>query len=49
MILILTSFPHFVDILNNQGKKSHYFKIGFDERILSKIKKIKKEILILVL
>ena len=33
--LILTSFPHFVEILNNQGIKSEYFKIGFDKRILS--------------
>ena len=31
--LILTSFPHFVEILNNKGIKSEYFKIGFDQRI----------------
>ncbi len=42
--LILTSFPHFVDKLNNQGIKSHYFKIGFDQRILSKIKNFKRDI-----
>ena len=42
--LILTSFPHFVEKLNNQGIKSHYFKIGFDERILSKIKNQKRDI-----
>ena len=34
--LILTSFPHFVDRLRNDGKNCDYFKIGFDERILSK-------------
>ena len=42
--LILTSFPHFVEKLNHQGIKSHYFKIGFDERILSKIKNQKRDI-----
>ncbi len=42
--LILTSFPHFVDILNNQGIKSHYLKIGFDQRILSKIKTNNRDI-----
>ena len=35
--LILTSFPHFVDRLRNDGKNCDYFKIGFDQRILSKI------------
>ena len=34
--LILTSFPHFVDRLRNDGKNCDYFKIGFDQRILSK-------------
>ena len=42
--LILTSFPHYVDKLNSQGIKSHYFKIGFDERNLSKIKNYKRDI-----
>tara|TARA_B100001989_G_C24523709_1_gene457364 strand:- start:146 stop:1273 length:1128 start_codon:yes stop_codon:yes gene_type:complete len=42
--LILTSFPHFVDKLNSQGVKSEYFKIGFDERILSKAGPLKKDI-----
>ncbi len=35
--LILTSFPHFVNRLRNDGKNCEYFKIGFDQRILSKI------------
>ncbi len=35
--LILTSFPHFVNRLKKMGVNSEYFKIGFDERILSKI------------
>ena len=34
--LILTSFPHFVERLRNDGKNCDYFKIGFDKRILSK-------------
>ena len=34
--LILTSFPHFVDRLRKDGKNCDYFKIGFDQRILSK-------------
>ena len=34
--LILTSFPHFVSRLRNDGKNCDYFKIGFDQRILSK-------------
>ena len=34
--LILTSFPHFVNRLRNDGKNCDYFKIGFDQRILSK-------------
>lgn len=42
--LILTSFPHFVEILNKQGIKSEYFKIGFDKRILSKIKNSERDI-----
>jgi spore maturation protein CgeB len=33
--LILTSFPHFVDRLRALGVASDYFRIGFDERILS--------------
>ena len=34
--LILTSFPHFVNRLRKDGKNCDYFKIGFDQRILSK-------------
>lgn len=33
--LILTSFPHFVDRLRALGIASEYFRIGFDERILT--------------
>jgi len=42
--LILTSFPHFVEILNKKGIKSQYFKIGFDKRILSKIRNSERDI-----
>ncbi len=42
--LILTSFPHFLDKLNSQGMKSEYFKIGFDERILSRVGPLKRDI-----
>ena len=35
--LIITSFPHFVDRLRKEGKNCDYLKIGFDNRILSKI------------
>jgi spore maturation protein CgeB len=35
--LILTSFPHFVDIIQKKGVKSEYFKLGFESRILNKI------------
>jgi len=37
--LILTSFPHYVEIFRKMGIKSEYFKIGFEESILSKLKK----------
>ncbi len=42
--LILTSFPHFVDKLNMKGAQSEYFKIGFDERIFSRVGTVKKDI-----
>lgn len=42
--LILTSFPHFVDQIKQIGINSEYFRIGFDERILDKIKNKKKDI-----
>ena len=42
--LVLTSFPHFVEILNKQGINSKYFKIGFDKRILSKISNSERDI-----
>ncbi len=42
--LILTSFPHFVDRLKALGVRSEYFRIGFDERILSLLGDVNKEI-----
>ena len=42
--LILTSFPHFVDRLRGLGVKSEYFRIGFDERILSLLGNVNKDI-----
>jgi len=42
--LILTSFPHFVDKLKGIGINSEYFKIGFDERILTRIGRQKRSI-----
>ncbi len=42
--LILTSFPHFVETLREQGVRSEYFKIGFDERVLSLLNSVKKDI-----
>jgi spore maturation protein CgeB len=42
--LILTSFPHFVDRLRRLGLNSEYFRIGFDERVLSLMGDVKKDI-----
>jgi spore maturation protein CgeB len=42
--LILTSFPHFVDRLRTNGMDSEYFRIGFDERILSLLGNVNKDI-----
>lgn len=42
--LILTSFPHFVDRLRTLGVASEYFRIGFDERVLSLLGPVKKDI-----
>jgi spore maturation protein CgeB len=42
--LILTSFPHFVEQLRSLGINSEYFRIGFDERILSLLGKVSKDI-----
>lgn len=41
--LILTSFPHYVQRLRLLGINSEYFKIGFDERVLSLLGDVKKE------
>jgi hypothetical protein len=42
--LILTSFPHFVYRLRELGVASEYFRIGFDERVLSLLGKVGKDI-----
>lgn len=41
--LILTSFPHFVDKLRALGVASEYFRIGFDERVLSLLGEVEKD------
>ena len=41
--LILTSFPHFVDRLRALGVGSEYFRIGFDERVLSLLGTVTKD------
>jgi spore maturation protein CgeB len=42
--LILTSFPHFVPRLRALGVSSEYFRIGFDERVLSLLGNVSKDI-----
>jgi spore maturation protein CgeB len=42
--LILTSFPHFVPRLRELGIASEYFRIGFDERVLSLLGAVNKDI-----
>ena len=42
--LILTSFPHFVPRLRALGIASEYFRIGFDERVLSQLGDARKDI-----
>lgn len=42
--LILTSFPHFVPRLREMGVASEYFRIGFDERVLSLLGGVDKDI-----
>ncbi len=42
--LILTSFPHFVPILQEFGISSEYFRIGFDTKVLELIGNIAKDI-----
>lgn len=41
--LILTSFPHFVSRLRSLGIASQYFRIGFDERVLSLLGQVSKD------
>ncbi len=42
--LILTSFPHFVDRLRALGVESEYLRIGFDERVLTLLGNVDKNI-----
>ncbi|MFC3678315.1 CgeB family protein [Ferrovibrio xuzhouensis] len=42
--LILTSFPHFVPRLRESGMASEYFRIGFDERVLSMLDDVKRDV-----
>lgn len=42
--LILTSFPHFVPRLRQQGVASEYFRIGFDTRVLDVLGCVEKDI-----
>lgn len=42
--LILTSFPHFVDRLRTLGVASEYFRIGFDDRVLTLLGRVEKDI-----
>ncbi len=42
--LILTSFPHYVSRLREHGVASEYFRIGFDDRVLSLLGEVKKDI-----
>jgi hypothetical protein len=37
--LVLSSFPHFVDKFRNDGLASEYFNLGFEPRVLEKLKK----------
>jgi hypothetical protein len=37
--LIFTSFPHFVERFRNGGLASEYFNLGFEPRVLEKLKK----------
>jgi len=36
--LITTSFPHYVDKLRTEGIEAEYFRIGFDERVLARLR-----------
>jgi spore maturation protein CgeB len=42
--LILTSFPHFVERIRALGVCSEYFRIGFDDRVLSLLGEVDKDI-----
>lgn len=42
--LILTSFPHFVPRLRSMGVATEYFRIGFDERVLTLLGDLDKDI-----
>jgi len=36
--LVLTSFPHFVERIRSQGVDAEYFRIGFDDRVLERLR-----------
>lgn len=42
--LILTSFPHYVGRLRELGVSTEYFRIGFDDRVLSLLGQVEKDI-----
>jgi spore maturation protein CgeB len=42
--LVMTSFPHFVPRLRAIGVNSEYFRIGFDESILSRVGVLERDI-----
>jgi hypothetical protein len=42
--LILTSFPHYVEKLKSLGVRAEYFRIGFDEIVLSNLGMYEKDI-----
>jgi spore maturation protein CgeB len=42
--LILTSFPHFVSRFRNLGLASEYFRLAFDQRVLSYVEEVPRDI-----
>jgi spore maturation protein CgeB len=42
--LILTSFPHFVPRLRSMGIAAEYFRIGFDQRVLTLVGEVSRDI-----
>lgn len=46
--LVLTSFPHFVDRFRRDGLNSEYFRLGFDPRVLSRLREQSRHPLVFV-